>query len=1041
MKKNFIIPLVAAVMIISTFAAITGSSSMTKSGANPPSAVTALPSAYAGSVTIDSNGTVSPAGVLSQSGNTYTLTENISGTLTDYSSNITILGAGYTIDGLGGTGIYFYSVSNVQVSNLVINDSYTGVDFEYVNNVVASNLSIQSIYEYAFYVDYSGNVSILSNIIDYTYYGIYAQYSNSIIIASNVATNLSYTFAYLYFCDNQAVSQNDVTFLLYYVDYGIDSEYTSGGQINGNTFTNAYYGIYLTSATDIHLSYNTVQTTYGYYGFEVVYSSYIYSSHDVVSQFPAWAFYANSVEYLNVQYDNFNNASYGSSISYVYQANISHTDFSNTTYSYEYGLEVYYSGAVNLSYDNFNESYAYGTYTLDIYDQYSPVTLFHDTIYSPSGYGLYLYSVANLYVNDSVINAYDGVYTYSSTLTTVFSHDTFISQYYGTDIYFSGSFNSNLILSDNQFVSSPYIYAYGVAIYSAISNNIKITGNSFANLSYAVQLDVSGGQNLSLTDNLFLNDSNPITVVGGAGVTISGNTLLNVSSMGILVNGASGSNISWNSVSLLPGTYYVTGIELEYALGSSIVYHNTITGGSIYYDDGIYLYSTMMAQVFDNSVASTYYSLTISYTQNSSIFDNTVTSGSYGIDSSNNQGFTYFDNRVVNSAYSFYSYNDNIGQIHGNSFVNATADILYIWYSGHLTFYHNNFMDGTSVPTYIYGLSGVNWNLSLPTGGNYWSNYTGTGTNGIGTTPYIINGANVDYLPLTSRWATSTVTFVETGLPAGTSWSVSFGQSSITSSTTTIVFEQTNGMQMSQSYVIPSVPGFRTSSGSGSVFLNGTDKIITLSFSPYSYQVAFVEKGLQAGASWTVTLGSSTKTSTSSTITFTETNGTYAYTVGGVQGYQTPSSTGKTTVNGVTDTVSVDFTQITYVLTIDEVGLPSGSSWTVSVDGVNHTSTAPTMTLSLTTGNYTILITGPSGYTLSVPSSNITIDYSNTTFAVQFAHQSGSTQSPGSSPTTMLGSSLYEGLVIGAIFGAVLVALIATLVTRSSKKKGKQGQQ
>lgn len=75
------------------------------------------------------------------------------------------------------------------------------------------------------------------------------------------------------------------------------------------------------------------------------------------------------------------------------------------------------------------------------------------------------------------------------------------------------------------------------------------------------------------------------------------------------------------------------------------------------------------------------------------------------------------------------------------------------------TFYHNSFISNSvfQVDSINYGTH-TNWNSSYPTGGNFWSDYTGTdlmhgpnqnlnGSDGIGDTPYVAGGAR-DCYPL-----------------------------------------------------------------------------------------------------------------------------------------------------------------------------------------------------------------------------------------------------------------------------------------------------
>jgi len=75
-------------------------------------------------------------------------------------------------------------------------------------------------------------------------------------------------------------------------------------------------------------------------------------------------------------------------------------------------------------------------------------------------------------------------------------------------------------------------------------------------------------------------------------------------------------------------------------------------------------------------------------------------------------------------------------------------------YSTNNTFYHNNFVGNTKhvhVEKGIVGGSRPNfWDNGYPSGGNYWSNYTGADNNGdgIGDTHYVIDNNNTDHYPL-----------------------------------------------------------------------------------------------------------------------------------------------------------------------------------------------------------------------------------------------------------------------------------------------------
>lgn len=87
--------------------------------------------------------------------------------------------------------------------------------------------------------------------------------------------------------------------------------------------------------------------------------------------------------------------------------------------------------------------------------------------------------------------------------------------------------------------------------------------------------------------------------------------------------------------------------------------------------------------------------------------------------------------------------------------------------SGPNKVFHNNIMDNTIQAIKRYTTSYVNvWDDGYPSGGNYWSDYTGMDTNadGIGETPYVIDGNNRDNYPLTNK----RIIFVIPMLPFGT---------------------------------------------------------------------------------------------------------------------------------------------------------------------------------------------------------------------------------------------------------------------------------
>jgi parallel beta-helix repeat protein len=140
------------------------------------------------------------------------------------------------------------------------------------------------------------------------------------------------------------------------------------------------------------------------------------------------------------------------------------------------------------------------------------------------------------------------------------------------------------------------------------------------------------------------------------------------------------------------------------------------------------------------------------------------------------------DNQIsYNTGNGIYMFNFDGGRVQGNQLENNTNGIVMygvseytltdnylanqssygiqmFQYSRYNKIYHNDFVDNKN-PVDIDGTSSASWNDSYPSGGNYWSNYTGNdtkkgpyqninGQDGIGDTPYVIDVNNHDNYPL-----------------------------------------------------------------------------------------------------------------------------------------------------------------------------------------------------------------------------------------------------------------------------------------------------
>ncbi len=149
--------------------------------------------------------------------------------------------------------------------------------------------------------------------------------------------------------------------------------------------------------------------------------------------------------------------------------------------------------------------------------------------------------------------------------------------------------------------------------------------------------------------------------------------------------------------------------------------------------------------------------------------------------------------------------------------------------------------------------------------------------------------------------------------------------------------------------------------------------------------VTFTETGLPSGTSWSVTLESASNSSATTTIMFSVPNGTYAYVVRSVFGYAASPSTGSVTVNGAPVQVAISFSVTTYAVTFTETGLPSGTWWSVTLDGASNGSATATIGFSAPNGTYTYAIGSVFGYAASPVSGSVTVNGTPVNIAISFS--------------------------------------------------------
>jgi parallel beta-helix repeat protein len=186
----------------------------------------------------------------------------------------------------------------------------------------------------------------------------------------------------------------------------------------------------------------------------------------------------------------------------------------------------------------------------------------------------------------------------------------------------------------------------------------------------------------------------------------------------------------------------------------NIISKNTITSNG---NDGIYIYCSSNNTVSENSITKNYKGVFFWNCSGNTISENIIADNIYDGMCIHGAYNTIFGNAITNSGYDAIGLHGAFNTIFGNTITNSGYDGIHLYDSLYNTVFHNSFINNT----YQARLSDTSSALDngYPSGGNYWNDYTGIdefsglnqdelGSNGIGDTPYIVDGNNQDNYPL-----------------------------------------------------------------------------------------------------------------------------------------------------------------------------------------------------------------------------------------------------------------------------------------------------
>ena len=262
--------------------------------------------------------------------------------------------------------------------------------------------------------------------------------------------------------------------------------------------------------------------------------------------------------------------------------------------------------------------------------------------------------------------------------------------------------------------------------------------------------------------------------------------------------------------------------------------------------------------------------------------------------------------------------------------------------------------------------------------GNY--TYTVATNNGSYTAAggsFRIDGAAVS-VPVGFTSSTQPVTFTEVGLPSGTAWAVNLsgGASHPGSAPGSISFNEPPG-----TYTYTIFSGNRSWAAPGGSFSVVTSPVtVPVAFHAVTYGISFSESGLPSGVNWSVTVNGTaqvlvTDGGTDALSFAAEVNGTYAYAIGAVPGWTEGSlpSAGTLVVAGSPVSELLAYAPATYAVSFVESGLPSGTWWAATVNGVTHNSTGTSVTFLEPSGSFPYSVGTVAGYSPSPASGALNV--------------------------------------------------------------------
>jgi len=673
-----------------------------------------------------------------------------------------------------GEGVLLVCTTNSAIENVSASHNYDGVYLAHSSiNTVGGCFVTDNNNGIYLYESIDNNVS--HNIVVSNRNGINSYYSNDNKINSNELLKNNDLGLFLEKSYNNTISNNRV----FNNTYGIYSRNSGCNVLRDNNMTDNEYNFGVTGSYLSHFVQD-VDTSNKVNGKPIYYL--LHQKDKEISDDAGYVAVVNSTNITVTGLDLMNNV-HGVLFAFTSGSLVENVNTSNNTY----GVFLYDSSNNTILGNAVTSKGKRGIQLVSSNNN----TVGNNTITNNYvGVGLWLLSESNEICNNVISNfGVGGVELYSDhSGSNTFSNNTVTGGDYGIELYYSGSntFDSNTVTNND----------YGMELYysdnSTLRNN-NITGNSYNLGVYGESLsnfihEIDTSNLVNGRPVYYLVNQHDKSILGHAGyVAAINSTSVSVEDLMLTDNGQ-GVLFAYTTNSTITNVtafHNYDGIYLRRSDCNTIGRNNVTTNERV----GIYLLTSDNNTISGNNLTHNDYGLRLYKSSNNTISGNKATSNEgdgIGLHYSNDN--TIADSIVTHNTVNIYLYNSNDNTIVGNKESEGTVGILLTESKGNVirenaasdnaplglgldlsynnTIYHNNFIGNM---WHVWSLDSMNtWDDGYPSGGNYWSDYSGvdlfygphqneTGSDRIGDIPYFINGTDQDRYPLMNPWTPTPV--------------------------------------------------------------------------------------------------------------------------------------------------------------------------------------------------------------------------------------------------------------------------------------------